>query len=48
MPKRLFDRRSIDTLLAAGWEIIAADEHASHRYGGEKVAWEVAARKAEG
>ncbi len=48
MPKRLFDRTSVDALFREGWEVIGADERVTLRYGGEKVVWEVAARRADG
>lgn len=48
MPKRLFDRTSLDALFENGWEIVAADERATRRFGGEKLVWQVAARKADG
>jgi ubiquinone/menaquinone biosynthesis C-methylase UbiE len=48
MPKRLFDRASLDVLFENGWEMAEADERVTRRYGGEKLVWEVAARKADG
>ncbi|HEX6710242.1 MAG TPA: class I SAM-dependent methyltransferase [Rubrobacter sp.] len=48
MPKRLFDRTSLDALFENGWEMAEADERVTRRYGGEKLVWEVAARKADG
>jgi ubiquinone/menaquinone biosynthesis C-methylase UbiE len=45
MPKRLFDSRDIATLFAKGWKLLAADERITRRYGDEKLAWEVAAKK---
>ena len=48
MPKRLFDRTSVDALFDIGWEVVKADERVTRRYGGEKLVWEVAARKADG
>ena len=47
MPKRLFDRESVDALFERGWEVMRADERVTRGYG-QKVVWEVAARKAEG
>ena len=47
MPKRLFDRTSVDALFEKGWEKVEADERVTRRYGEEKVVWEGAARKAE-
>ncbi len=47
LPKRLFDRRSVEALFAGGWEIDSAEERATRRYGGEKTVWEVAARKTD-
>lgn len=47
MPKRLFDRRSLDDLFEKGWETVEAGERVTRRYGGEKLVWEVAARRAE-
>jgi len=47
MPKRLFDRTSVDDLFEKGWEVVDADERVTRRYGEEKVVWEVAARKAD-
>ncbi len=46
--RRLFDEASTNTLFAKGWKILAADERATRRYGGEKIVWEVAAKKTEG
>jgi len=46
MPKRLFDKHDIAMLFATGWEALTANEHPTRRYGGEKVVWEVAAKKA--
>ena len=48
MPKRLFDERDIATLFATGWETLAANEHVTRRYGGEKLVWEVATKKPDG
>jgi hypothetical protein len=48
MPKRLFDRTSLDALFEKDWEVVEANECVTRRYGAEKVVWEVAARKAEG
>jgi SAM-dependent methyltransferase len=48
MPKRLFDRASVDALFETGWEMVDADERVTRRYGEKKVVWEVAARKAVG
>ena len=47
MPKRLFDEASLYTLFAKGWEILAADERTTLRYGEEKLVWEVVTRKAD-
>ena len=47
MPKRLFDETSVHALFGEGWDILEAGERTTRRYGGEKVVWEVAARKAE-
>jgi ubiquinone/menaquinone biosynthesis C-methylase UbiE len=46
MPKRLFDRCDIATLFSAGWDTLTANERRTHRYGDEKVVWEVATKKA--
>jgi SAM-dependent methyltransferase len=48
MPKRLFDRKSVDALFEKGWEAVEADERVTRRYGEEKLVWEVSARKADG
>ena len=45
MPKHLFDDHDIAILFATGWELLAADERVTRRYGGEKLMWEVAAKK---
>jgi ubiquinone/menaquinone biosynthesis C-methylase UbiE len=45
MPKRLFDREDLDALFRKSWKILAAEEHTTKRYGGQKLAWEVAAQK---
>lgn len=47
MPKRLFDRKSINALFEEGWKILEADERTTHRYGGEKVVWEIATKKTD-
>jgi ubiquinone/menaquinone biosynthesis C-methylase UbiE len=46
MPKRLFDQQDLKALLQEGWKILATEERTSRRYGGQKLAWEVAARRA--
>jgi SAM-dependent methyltransferase len=46
MPKRFFDEQDVNALFEEGWELLEADERLTSRYGGEKLAWEVAARKA--
>jgi ubiquinone/menaquinone biosynthesis C-methylase UbiE len=45
MPKRLFDGHDVEALFKEGWEILAAEERTTQRYGGQKLAWEVAATK---
>lgn len=45
MPKRLFDEQDLKALFERGWQILAAEEHTTERYGGKKLAWEVAARR---
>jgi SAM-dependent methyltransferase len=45
MPKRLFDRRSIEALFATGWELVSATERVTRKYGHEKTVWEIAARR---
>ena len=45
MPRRLFDKQDLDALFEKGWEILDAEEHPTYRYGGKKLAWEVAATK---
>jgi ubiquinone/menaquinone biosynthesis C-methylase UbiE len=45
MPKRLFDKQDLEALFKEGWEILAAEERTTHRYGGQKLAWEVAAKR---
>ena len=47
-PKRLFDRESVETLLATGWRLVDASERTTDRYGYEKTLWETAARKVAG
>ena len=44
-PKRLFDRRDVDTLFAHGWQLESAAERTTNRYGNEKTLWEIVARK---
>jgi ubiquinone/menaquinone biosynthesis C-methylase UbiE len=46
MPKRLFDQQDLKALLQEGWRILATEERTSRSYGGQKLAWEVAARRA--
>jgi ubiquinone/menaquinone biosynthesis C-methylase UbiE len=45
MPKRLFDKQDVDALFKEAWETLAAGERLTRRYGTEKLAWEVAAKK---
>jgi len=45
MPRRLFDKQDLEALFKKGWEILAAEERLTHRYGGKKLAWEVAATR---
>jgi ubiquinone/menaquinone biosynthesis C-methylase UbiE len=46
MPKRLFDKHDVDKLFEKSWELLAADERVTRRYGGQKLVWEVAAKRA--
>lgn len=48
MPKRLFDRTSVDALFDEGWEVVEAGERVTRRYGEAKVVWEIAARRVDG
>ena len=45
LPRRLLDKQDLDALFEKGWEILAAEERTICRYGGNKLAWEVAAAK---
>ena len=45
LPRRLLDKQDLDALFEKGWEILAAEERTTCRYGGNKLAWEVAAAK---
>ena len=45
MPKRLFDNHDVEALFKEGWEILAAEERTTHKYGDQKLAWEVAATR---
>ena len=45
LPRRLLDKQDLDALFEKGWEILAAEERTTSRYGGKKLAWEVAAAK---
>jgi ubiquinone/menaquinone biosynthesis C-methylase UbiE len=45
IPRRLFDRHDVKALFDEGWEILVAEERTTHRYGGQKLAWEVAATR---
>jgi SAM-dependent methyltransferase len=45
MPKRLFDHQDLEALFKQGWQIQAAEEHTTRRYGGKKLAWEIAAKR---
>lgn len=45
MPRRLFDKTSVDALFRVDWNLLSAEERTTPRYGGEKVLWEIAARK---
>ncbi|HEX5848849.1 MAG TPA: class I SAM-dependent methyltransferase [Rubrobacter sp.] len=47
MPKRLFDQQDLRALFQEGWKILATEEHTTTRYGGQKLAWEVAASRAD-
>jgi SAM-dependent methyltransferase len=46
MPRRLFDKQDLDALFKEGWVMLAAEERTTRRYGGKKLAWELAATKA--
>jgi allophanate hydrolase subunit 2 len=45
MPKRLFDKQDLDALFKENWKILSAEERTTYRYGGQKLAWEIAATK---
>jgi ubiquinone/menaquinone biosynthesis C-methylase UbiE len=45
MPKCLFDNQDLEALFKKGWELLAAEERITRRYGGNKLAWEVAATR---
>jgi SAM-dependent methyltransferase len=47
MPKRLFDLQDLEAFFGEGWKLLAAEEHVTRRYGGQKVAWEVAVQRAD-
>ena len=47
-PKRLFDRKDVIALFSPAWQVEAAVERTTGRYGYEKVLWEIAARKPAG
>ena len=47
MPKRLIDKHDVDKLFEKSWELLAADERVTRRYGGQKLVWEIAAKKGE-
>ena len=47
IPRRLLDKQDLDALFEKGWEILAAEERTTYRYGGKKLAWEVAAAKVD-
>ncbi len=47
MPKRLFDKHDVDELFKKSWELLAADERVTRRYGGQKLVWEVVTQKTE-
>jgi ubiquinone/menaquinone biosynthesis C-methylase UbiE len=46
IPRRLFDKQDLDALFEEGWELRAANERTTRRYGGNKLAWEVVATRA--
>ncbi|MGH3088651.1 MAG: class I SAM-dependent methyltransferase [Rubrobacteraceae bacterium] len=48
MPKRLFDRKSLEALFAEGWKIASAEERTTGRFGGAKTLWEIAVKKLTG
>ena len=45
LPKRFFDRASIDQLLAHGWRILSIQELATNKYARPKVLWELAVER---
>jgi ubiquinone/menaquinone biosynthesis C-methylase UbiE len=47
IPRRLLDKQDLEALFEKGWEILAAEERTTYRYGGKKLAWEVAAAKVD-
>ena len=46
-PKRLFDREDIVALFSPDWNIEAASERTTNRYGDKKTLWEVVATKTQ-
>lgn len=44
MPRRLFDRPSLEVLFEPRWTILDVREQTTGRYGGEKTLWEIVAR----
>jgi ubiquinone/menaquinone biosynthesis C-methylase UbiE len=47
MPRRLFDNHDVEALFKEDWNILAAEERPTLRYGGKKLAWEVVATKVD-
>jgi SAM-dependent methyltransferase len=45
-PKRFFDRAAVESLFAAGWQVLGMEEQTIHRYARPKVVWEIVAEKA--
>ena len=45
IPRRLFDHHDVKALFKEGWELLATEERITQRYGGQKLAWELAAKK---
>jgi len=46
-PKRLFDENDAAALFSAGWEVEAAAEKTTNRYGHEKTLWEIVVTRPE-
>ena len=45
--KVVFDNQDVEALFEKGWEVLAANEHLTYRYGAKKLAWEVSATRVD-